>query len=54
MRCVADDVACLSYSRAVLKSDNGPAIVAVLKETLKVVRVDGIADQALEEHSPPY
>ena len=31
VRCIADDVAWLGYSRVVLKSDNEPAIVAFLK-----------------------
>ena len=54
VRCVAHDVAWLWYSRVILTSDNAPAIVAVLKETLKAVCVYGIVDQALEEHPPPY
>ena len=54
LRCVADDVAWLGYSRVLLKSENDPAIVAVLKETLKAVHVDGIVDQALEDRPPPY
>ena len=53
VRCVADDVAWMGYSRVVLKCDNEPAIVAVLKESLKVLRIDGV-DQAMEEHPPPY
>ena len=52
--CVADDVAWFGYSRDILKLDNEPAIVAVLKETLKAVRVDGLVDRAPEEHPPPY
>ena len=54
VRCVADDVAWLGYSRVIPKSDNEPAMVGVLKGTLKAIRVDGIVDQALEEHPPPY
>ena len=53
VRCFADDVAWLWYSCVILKSDHEPAVVAVLKETLKAVRVDGIVDQAPEEHTPP-
>ena len=37
-----------------MKPDNEPAIVAVLKETLKAVRADGIVGQVLEKHPPPY
>ena len=54
MRCVANAFAWLGYSRVILKSDNEPAIVAVLKETLKAVCVPCIVDQSLEEHPPPY
>ena len=54
VRCAADDVAWLCYSRAILKSDNGPLIVAVLKETLRAMCVDGVVDQALVDHPPPY
>ena len=41
------------YSRVILKSDNEPAIVRLLKESLKALRVEGL-DQAGEEHSLPY
>ena len=54
MRCVADDVACLGYSRVIRKSANEPVICIVFKETWNAIRVDGIVDQALEEHPPPY
>lgn len=37
----------------ILKCDNKPAIVLVLKEALKTLRVDGM-DQVMEEHPPPY
>ena len=42
VRCIADDVAWLGYIRITLKCDNEPAIVAVLKESLKVLRIDGV------------
>ena len=54
MRCVADDVAWLGYSRVILNSENEPAIVAVFRGMLKAARVDGVVDQALGEHPPPY
>ena len=54
VHCVADDVAWLGYYRVISKSDNEAGIVAVIKVTLKAARFDGIADQALEEHPPPY
>ena len=53
VRCIADDVAWLGYTRVTLKCDNEPAIVAVLKESLKTLRIDGV-EQAMEEHPPPY
>ena len=37
----------------ILKSDNEPAIVRLLREALKVLRVEGV-EQAAEEHPPPY
>ena len=37
-----------------LRSDNEPAIVALLKESLKALRMEGVVEQASEEHPPPY
>lgn len=53
VRGIADDVAWLGYSRVALKCDNERAIVAVFKEALKLIRIEGV-DQAMEEHPPPY
>ena len=53
VRCLVDDVLWLGYSRVILKSDNEPAIAKLLKESFKVLRVEGV-DQASEEHPPPY
>ena len=50
---VVKDVLWLGYSRVILKSDNEPAIVRLLRESLKALRVEGL-DQAGEEHPPPY
>ena len=47
------DVKWLGYSRLTLKSDNEPAIVRLLSESLRELRVQGV-EQALEEHSPEY
>ena len=47
------DVEWLGYSKIILKSDSGPAIVQVLKETLKSLKVSTV-DQAMEEHPAPY
>ena len=47
------DIERLGYSQITFKSDNEPAIVQVLKETLKSFKV-GTVDQAMEEHPAPY
>ena len=52
-QCIVDDVVWLGYSRVILKSDNEPAIVRLLKDSLKALRVEGM-DRACEEHPPPY
>ena len=54
VRCLVEDVKWLGYSRIILKSDNEPAIVKLLADTLKSLRIDGVVEQALEEHPPPY
>ena len=50
---LAEDVRWLGYSRLTLKSDNEPAVVRLLSESLRELRVQGV-EQALEEHSPEY
>ena len=50
---IVDDIRWLGYSRVVLKSDNEPAVVKLLQEALRELRVMGL-DQCLEEHSPEY
>ena len=50
---VVDDVLWLGYPKVILKSNNEPAIVKLLKETLSTLKVSGV-DQVGEEHSPPY
>ena len=47
------DVKWLGYTRVTLKSDNEPAIVKLLGEALRELRISGV-EQALEEHSPEY
>ena len=47
------DIEWLGYTRLSLRSDNEKAIVALLRESLKSLRVETI-DQVLEEHSVPY
>ena len=50
---LVDDVKWLGYSKVTLKSDNEPAIVKLLAEALKELRVQGL-EQTMEEHSPEY
>ena len=47
------DVLWLGYSRIVLKCDGEPAIVAVVREVLKALKVD-VVDQAAQVTPPPY
>jgi len=42
----------LGYNNLLLKSDNEPAILALLRDTLKAIRID--VDAAKEEHPTPY
>ena len=48
-----DDFLWLSYAKVILKSDNEPAIVKLLKKALSTLKMSGV-DQAGEEHPPPY
>ena len=50
---VVQDVLWLGYSKVLLKSDNEPAIVKLLREALGSLKVSGL-EQVGEEHSPPY
>ena len=43
----------LGYSRVTLKSDNEPAIVKLLSETLRGLKVQGL-EQVLDERQPEY
>ena len=43
----------LGYNKIALKSDNEPAIVKLLAEALRELRIQGL-EQCLEEHSPEY
>lgn len=47
------DVRWLGYNKVVLKSDNEPAIVKLLTETLRELRIAGL-EQCLEEHPPEH
>ena len=50
---IVDDVLWLGVSIVILKSENEPAIIKLLKEALATSKVSGL-EQAGEEHSPPY
>ena len=50
---VVEDVMYLGYRQVLLESDNKPAIVKLLKESLAACKVAGV-DQVGEEHPPPY
>ena len=53
VRMLIEDVKWLGYSKVTLKSDNEPAIVKLLSEALRELRIQGL-EQTLEEHSPEY
>ena len=50
---IGDDVVWLGYSKVVLKTDNEPAILKLLQESLRDLRVEGI-DQVMHENFPEY
>ena len=50
---LVDDVKWLGYNKIALKSDNERAIVKLLSEALRELRISGL-DQCLEEHPPEY
>ena len=47
------DIRWLSYSRVILKSDNEPALLVVLTDALKALKVE-VLEQAAPDHPPPY
>ena len=47
------DIKWMGYTRVTLKSDNEPAIVKLLTEALRELRISGL-EQILEEHPPEY
>ena len=52
--CLVKDVEWLGFTRIMLRSDNEPAIVALLKESLKEIRVQNAeVEQIGEEHRDP-
>ena len=50
---MVEDVKWLGYTKLTLKSDNEPAIVKLLSESLRELRINGVS-QVLEVHSPEY
>ena len=50
---LVDDARWLGYSEITLKSDNEPAIVKLLSEALRELRINGVA-QVLEDHPLEY
>ena len=53
VECLLQDIKWMGFSRIALKSDNEPAIVRLLAEALKALRIEGL-EQIGEEHSPEY
>ena len=49
----ATDIAWLGWSRVIIRSDNEPALVKLVIETLKTLKVNGL-EQASAEGSVPY
>ena len=53
--CLVRDIEWMGFTRIMLRSDNEKAIVALLKESLRALRVDvDHVEQAAEEHPPKY
>ena len=50
---LVEDVTWLGYTKLTLKSDNEPAIVKLLSESLRELWINGVS-QVLEEHLPEY
>ena len=53
VQALVDDIKWLGYTDVTLKSDNEPAIVKLLAEALRELRINGV-EKVLEEHSPEY
>ena len=51
--CIVDFVLWLGYSKVILMSDNEKPIIALLREALLSLRVEGL-EQAMEQHPVPY
>ena len=53
MEQICDDIVWLGHAKVIIRSDNEPAIVQLVTEALKVLKVSGL-DQASAEGSVPY
>ena len=53
VKAIVDDVVWLRYSKGVLKTDNEPAILKLLQESLRDLRVEGIY-KVMYKNSPGY
>ena len=53
VKCIVDDVKWLGYTKVVLKTYNEPAILKLLQETLRDLRIEGL-DQVMGKNSPEY
>ena len=53
VECLRKDIQWLGHMRLALRSDNEPAIVHLLRESLKELRIGDI-EQCMEEHSVAY
>ena len=53
MKSIVDGVAWLGYTKVVLKTGNEPAILKLLQESLRDLRIEGFA-QVMHENSPEY
>ena len=51
--CLVSDIVWTGYTRVLLKSDNEPAILKLLIESLKELRINGL-EQVMSENSPEY
>ena len=48
------DIMWLGHSKIILKTDNEHAIMAVLKNTLKALRIEGVVESSQESHPAAY
>jgi hypothetical protein len=44
VNCIVEDIKWLGYSKLILKSDNEPAILKLLSESLRELRIEGVPE----------